>query len=424
MRKIFLTFIWLIVFSSVVNAADNSDKDFATEGTRLVCALSSLAAYSDDEGFLARSILDAHGWKIESIVSEKNNARVKAYLIGRKFPDEPNIKILVVAGTEDIQDVEVNFRMGGVELHKDVDDEIFVHKGFRDYADSTLAGGVAEYIIDELNKNPDETLYLTGHSLGGTVALMTAIRLADMGVDKNRMKVITFGALALGNKKLADAYEDKIDFTRIEVKGDVVRKIFEPFGYVQFGENVKYKPAKDVDHYEHKMTLYLDCAIRNYFDAGGFDFPVSNSQNKIDAPIYVAPIKFVEESFNSKDKKYIYGLIRMNLSARFSNVIFDEQNYYEVENADDVSNGVTRMIQTAKDAGCRYVFVQLISGERVRDAQDDERKVSVYEFLYDVEGTPIFMQTSGMSTKDFTLIEAAAFAHETLRKKFETSLQS
>ena len=82
------------------------------------------------------------------------------------------------------------------------------------------------------------------------------------------------------------------------------------------------------------------------------------------------------------------------------------------------------MIQNAKDAGCRYVFVQLISGERVRDAQDDECKVSVYEFLYDTEGMPIFMQTSGMSTKDFTLIEAAVFAHETLRKKFETSLQN
>ena len=420
MRKIILTFILLIIFSSVVNAAD---KNFETEEMRLMCALSSLAAYSDDQGYLARQILISRGWTVYNLTDKKNSVYVKAYLIGKKISDDKSAKILVITGTEDLKDVEVNFRLGGVTFHKDVSDGIFVHRGFRDYADASLSGGIAEYLIDELNSNPNETLYVTGHSLGGAVAMVTAARLSDMGIDKDRIKVITFGALAVGNKTFAKFYDDKIDLTRIEIKGDVVRKIFEPFGYVQFGDDVKYKPVKDSEQYEHKMTLYLDCAIRNYFDAGGFNFPEIISDNKIDTSVYVAPLKFLTETVNPKDQKYLQALIHNGLTARFTNVHFAEPNYIEVESVDEISNGVFRIIDDAQKAGCKYVLLQLISAERVRDATDNTRQVVLYEYLYAVDGTPIFMQTSGMPNKKVTLLEAAIFAQENLRSKLEEAVK-
>ena len=420
MRKIILSLIWLIIFSSAVNAAE---KNFETEEMRLVCALSSLAAYSDDEGYIARQKLISHGWTIYNLTDKKNSVHVKAYLIGKKFSDDRAVKILVITGTENIKDVEINFRMGGVTFHKDVNDGIFVHRGFRDYADAALSGGVSEYIIDDLNANPNTTLYLTGHSLGGAVAMVTAARLCDMGVDKDRVKVITFGALAVGNKTFAKFYEDKLDLTRIEVKGDVVRKIFEPFGYVQFGDEVKYKPVKDNEQYEHKMTLYLDCAIRNYFDAGGFDFPEIISDNKIDTPVYVAPLKFLTETVSANDQKYIYALIHTGLTSRFTNVHFSEQNYFEVESVDDIGKGLFTLIDAAQTSSCKYILMQLVSAERVRDATDSTRQVVLYEYLYKVDGTPIFMQTSGMTTKSVTLLEAATFAQENLRANLEKSLQ-
>ena len=404
MRKIILSLIWLIIFSSAVSAAE---KNFETEEIRLVCALSSLAAYSDDQGYLARQILNSRGWTIYNLTDKKNSVYVKAYLIGKKFSDDKPVKILVITGTEDLKDVEINFRMGGVTFHKDVSDGIFVHKGFRDYADAALSGGVAEYIIDDLNANPNTTLYVTGHGLGGAVAMVTAARLCDTGIDKDRIKVVTFGALAVGNKTFAKFYEDKLDLTRIEVKGDVVRKIFEPFGYVQFGDEIKYKPVKDNDQYEHKMTLYLDCAIRNYFDAGGFDFPEIISDNKIDSPVYVAPLKFLTETVSADNQKYIYALIHTGLTSRFTNVNFSEQNYFEVESVDDISKGLFALMPDAQKAGCKYILMQLVSAERVRDAT----------------GTPIFMQTSGMTTKNVTLLEAATFAQENLRANLEKSLQ-
>lgn len=423
MRKIFLTIMCLIIFSAVTFAKEiQTENDFETREIQLICALSSIAAYSNDESFLVRSNLSSRGWKVNPVTVDKNGVKTKGYLIGKTFHDGRTVKIFVISGTEELKDVEVDFKLGGVNLHEDTSDNILVHKGFRDYADAALADGVAEFLIDELKNNPNETLYLTGHNFGGAVAIVTAIRLSDMGVDKNRMQVLTFGALAVGNKNLADYYADKINLTRIEVKGDVVKKIFEPFGYVQFGDVVTWKTAKSADDYEHKMSMYLDCALRNYFDAEGFYFDDSIGENKIDIPIYVAPIKFVGENFSRKDEKYIYGILRTGLTARMSALTFDETNYIEVKDADEISKGIIPLIEPAKNFGCKYILVQLINAARVRDAQDNERLVMLYEILCDLNGTPIFMQTSGMSTKDLTLIEAAALAQENLHNKLDAEL--
>ena len=425
MRKIFITFMLMIIFSTVTYAKEiRTETEFERREIQLICAMSSLAAYSDDKSFLVRSNLSSRGWKIDALNFNKNGVKTKAYLIGKTFFDGRIVKILVISGTEDLRDVDVDFRLGGVNLHADKSDGIFVHKGFRDYADATLSEGVAEFLIDELKNNPNETLYLTGHSLGGSVAIVTAIRLNDMGVDKNRMQVVTFGALAVGNKALADNYADKINLTRMEVKGDVVKKKFAPFGYVQFGEVVTWKPAKSADDYEHKMTRYLDCALRNYFDAEGFTFDDGIGENKIDVPVYVAPIRFVKKNFATKDEKYIYSILRTGLTARLSALTFDETNYIEVNNADNISDGLTSIINSAKNSGCKYILVQLVNAARVREAQDNERQVMLYEFLYDLNGMPVMMQTSGMSTNELTLIEAVSFAQENLSKKLEKALLS
>ena len=423
MRKLFMTLISLVIFSSGVSAKDVlTETDFETREIQLICAMSSLAAYSNDNSYTVRSNLNSRGWNINAIKSDKNGVNVKAYVIDKTFHDGRTVKILVICGTEDLKDIEADFKFGGVTLHKDTSDGVFVHKGFRDYADATLADGLAEYIVEDLKNNPNETLYLTGHSLGGSVALVAALRLNDMGVDKNRMKVITFGALAVGNKALADAYENKIDLTRIEVKGDVVKKMFAPFGYVQFGNQVTWKPAKTANHHEHKVAMYLDCAIRNYFDAEGFTFSDAQFEGKIDTSIYVAPVRFVKKNFAPKDEKYIYGILRTGLTDKFNGLTFDETHYIEVKDADNISDDILPLIETAKNLNRACVLVQLVSCERVRDSREDEHNVMLYEFVYDLNGMPTFMQTSGMTTLDVTILEAVSLVQETLHKKFEKAV--
>ena len=62
--KIFL--IALVFMLTLTNAALANDELDASE-IRLICAICSMGAYSDDESYLMRSMLNERGWTIEKI---------------------------------------------------------------------------------------------------------------------------------------------------------------------------------------------------------------------------------------------------------------------------------------------------------------------------------------------------------------------
>ncbi len=298
MKKFF--FALMILFATTTCHAKEVDDLDAAE-LRLACAICSMGAYSDAESNFLRTTLITRGWQIETLSQKTNRADAKAYLVSRG-----DVKILAIAGTESLRDVEVDFRVGRVNLHDDTAlaaydkksaDKFFVHRGFRDYADVVLSDGLAERLKNSFDKNPNETLYLTGHSLGGAVAIVAGIRLIDSGVDNSRLKVITFGSPAVGSHKLAKNYDDKLDLTRVVMRGDVMKKSLRVLGYVQFGKTVEYRQHVTDNHTAHKMAAYLDCAIRDFCAAGGtFQH---EAQNKIDEPIYAAPIFLLKDSFHN-----------------------------------------------------------------------------------------------------------------------------
>ena len=425
MRKILAVFLCLIFFANVASAEENSD--FETARTDLICALTSMAAYSNDTNIFTRSILTSRGWDIFGLKTQNSRANVKAYLIGKSLDDGRKMKILVIAGTEDLKDVEVDFRVGRVGLLQDEvgADEIFVHRGFRDYTDTALSGGVKEYLLEELEKNPAETLYITGHSLGGAVALMTAVRLCDAGADMNRIKVITFGAPALGNKNFSDAYQDKINLRRIAISGDVIKKSLQVLGYVHFGNFVEYKAKESENHYSHSMALYLECALKNYYESGGFEkFIDFDDKNKIDTPIYVAPIKILKKSFSAEDEKYILPLLTDGLKSRLTNLTFAEPRFVEVKKAEQFSYDVAEFLKPAREANCKFILVQNLNAKAVKEARQREMRVTLDEMIFDSEGRLVSMQTAGPTTQDLTIIEAAAFAQESLRTNRENIFES
>ena len=92
MRRIFMTVISLVIFSAVtifsnaVSANENlTETDFETREIQLICAMSSLAAYSNDNSYIVRSNLNSRGWKINAITRGKNGVNVKAYVIDKTF---------------------------------------------------------------------------------------------------------------------------------------------------------------------------------------------------------------------------------------------------------------------------------------------------------------------------------------------------
>ena len=415
MKKFLIALLCLLFSANFASAEENSN--FDTEKIRLICAMTSMASYSSEESFLARNILVARGWNIIGLTTKNSRANAKAYIISKG-----NIKIFVITGTEDLKDVEVDFRVGKVALHEGEEvgeEKIFVHRGFRDYTDTALSDGVKEYLLDNLKKNPDEILYITGHSLGGAVALMAATRLSDAGADMDRVKVITFGAPAVGNKIFAEAYADKIDLTRIGISGDFIKKSLAALGYTQFGNFVKYK-AESENHFSHSMALYLDCAIKNYYDAGGFEnFPEADEKVSLDTPIYVAPIKILQKSFTTEEEKYILPLLTDGLKSRMTNLTFAEPRFSEVKKVAQFSYDVKEYLKPAREVGAKFILVQFLRAKVMKENRQREVQVTLDEMIFDSNGRLISMQTSGPTTKGLTVIEAACFAQENLRENRE-----
>ena len=422
MMKKFLAAI--IFFLTLMNSAAASDELDATE-IRLACAICSMGAYSDDESYLMRSMLNERGWTIEKISRKNNRADAKAYLVSKD-----DVKILAIAGTENLKDVEINFRVGRVHLNDDttlapnekkVGDKIFVHRGFRDYADVVLSDGLAERLKTSLEKNPRETLYITGHSLGGAVATIAAIRLTDSGVDKNQLKVISFGAPAVGSRALVKNYSDKLDVTRVVMSGDVIKKSLRALGYVHLGKILKYKQITTSDHAAHKMAVYLDCAIRDYLSAGGT--LRYEAQDKIDTPIYVAPILLVKGDFHSSDEQIILNALDDSLRNNFSaltfapvqSVKFKEKNIPEETFDDFVAEG--------KISGCKYILIRILRAKRIQDATTGEKKITLEEIIFDANGLPVSMQTSGATTAELTIFEAALTAQDNLKDNLRNLLR-
>ena len=411
MRKIILAL--LIIFSSygVSNAAE-----MESEREQLICALSSTAAYRGEIGELSKKFFEVRGWKIDKFENPSDKINVKIHFMSLKNSDGETTKIFFITGTEDLQDVGIDIKVKPVPLYDD-DNKILVHKGFKDYADAALSDGILEFIVEYIKNHPDEKIYITGHSLGGAVAMMIAVRMVDAGADMTNVKVLTFGAPAVGNKYFAEKYKDKINLTRMVMDSDIVDVSLDVFGYTHFGKVVDYKQVESSTQYAHAMSLYLDCALRKFYDAG----LKIDSQNKIESPVYIAPIRIVKKSFKPIDEKYIKTALIDGYAARLANVTFGEPNFTEIKKAADFSYNVKEYIDAAKNSGSKFIILPLIHSKPVRDAKQNTLRVLFEEIIFDANGHLLSMNTSGMTSKEITILGAAFFGQEFLRDDRENT---
>lgn len=105
-------------------------------------------------------------------------------------PIEGTDKVLIAcAGTEDIADWLTNFAF---LFNRDM-----VHRGFLDNAFRMMA-----LVLNKVDVN--QSLILTGHSLGGATAVLLGVMLKLWGF--NVEQIITFGCPRVGNKQFSDYY--------------------------------------------------------------------------------------------------------------------------------------------------------------------------------------------------------------------------
>lgn len=396
----------------------------------LLSSLVAMASYSDELSLLAREWLAETGWEFQSQTTATSLAQGRYHLVTKEMPDGHRAVLLAFPGTENAKDAKVDLRtrsvpFGGssVEEFRDVAQQDrhatsypLVHKGFDDYTMTALfhkpvdlAGSGAcetmgEHLAQELRAHPTEVLYLTGHSLGGAAAILTAARLSDMGVRPEQLRVITFGSPAVGNAAFARYYEKRMQLTRIVMDGDPVAAALQSLGtrYVQFGERVAWKQDRSSARFEHAMVVYLDRALRLYFseDEVGDGDMLESRPLAARGGIFVAVPQLDLDPLVAGDDTADIRILQGAWQARYApcTVQSDGQRGADM----DV------LIAEARAAQCRYAVRQHISVKRSRDEADTVRVV-LETSVYDAQGTFITVVSKSTTDRRMTPLEAVAY---------------
>ena len=254
-----------------------------------VAAAACIGAYSPENAPEFGYLRD-YGWKIVPHKVKKGKLEANFIVAKNKTRRGRDVYIVAFRGSASKSDWTVNLNTdkvpyGGRSLeefieyagHSEKDKTVpMVHKGFNDYVNTVLEtmvdtndDGIDEVLFNEILANTDTRVLLTGHSLGGAVATLLAERLVSMGIDKDRVPVITFGSPAIGNAAFAEVYGDKIDLRRITNNADPVPGSLQTFfgGYKQFGKHHKYNLSRKLSDFQHDMGMYFDYSMREYYAA-------------------------------------------------------------------------------------------------------------------------------------------------------------
>lgn len=396
----------------------------------LLSSLVAMASYSDELSLLAREWLAETGWEFQSQTTATSLAQGRYHLVTKEMPDGHRAVLLAFPGTENAKDAKVDLRtrsvpFGGssVEEFRDVAQQDrhatsypLVHKGFDDYTMTALfhepvdlAGSGAcetmgEHLAQELRAHPTAVLYLTGHSLGGAAAILTAARLSDMGVRPEQLRVITFGSPAVGNVAFARYYEKRMQLTRIVMDGDPVAAALQSLGtrYVQFGERVAWKQDRSSARFEHAMVVYLDRALRLYFsedEVGDGDMLESRSL-AARGGIFVAVPQLDLDPLVAGDDAADIRILQGAWQARYAPCT--------VQSDGQRSADMDVLIAEARAAQCRYAVRQHVSVKRSRDEADTVRVV-LETSVYDAQGTFITVVSKSTTDRRMTPLEAVAY---------------
>jgi len=351
--------------------------------------------------------LGEYGWKITPHVVDSGKVEA-TFMIGTntEIIGKNKIGILAFRGSNSQKDWEVNLNTSQVEFggtnvkefkkfaaKKDVGEGVpKVHKGFNEYVMTAfslkedIAGdNIQDDIVKKLKDNPDFTLLITGHSLGGAAATLFAERLVAMGIPKEQVPVVTFGAPAVGNKAFAEQYGDKINLIRVVTSLDPIPGSLQSFfgGYQQFGKVKTFKISNKYAAFQHPISLYFDLAMQNFYDvcdegvAAGYLHRLPSEIREGTEPL-VAII--VAEASKNPDMRFAPNIRRF---------VTDEYKYmlprYVVidKDADYYNNKdytYQKMISEAKAVGADYLIVLEVDMKRIR--QTDKWYVTLNQGIF------------------------------------------
>lgn len=404
-----LVFLLIIVVSAF---ASSPEQAFRQSEREYICSWISLASYPDRIGTVAQDELRQYGWDIKPMTEKNAQTDAKFTLAVKQDAAGKKTTIVAISGTSSMQDVKSDLNMHAIPFHEeDQGSQVvpLVHAGFNKYANTVLNHSYENKTIQEALQatvSQSNSLILTGHSLGGAVAVLIGARLLDSGLLPNQLQVLTFGAPAVGNSAFNTAYEKSLQLDRIVIQGDPVKNILQAvYGtYEQFNEKTQWKQNKNTQRFHHDMVVYVDAALRNYYDKKkayeaflGYKVPMDIIPEHT-SNLYVMPATFELDNAIASDKFYMIQAADDYLRYHIGGIIFGKTETVLLDDG----------IRRARQANCDYVLLRRYKGERMRDANYDFC-ISLEEEIYDVQGNFITSRQCMTHTTEMTPIEAVLY---------------
>lgn len=290
-RHIFVCLILSACLLFSFTVAATPAEDYRQAQLLYLTATASFAAYSGADGDIAMAVMRHVGWQLVPSVQSDAAAPSKFFFARKETPSLPVEYLVAIAGTATNKDIELDFKLGKVlfagktfaEFETNAQKKLefpakspMVHKGFHQYVQTVFGeeskvssdGKPGRKIVEMLFAQPERIIYLTGHSAGGAAATLLGARFISMGVRPDQLKVVSFGAPAIGNDKFAEKFSPDLDLIRVAVDGDPIPGLLKVFarGYRQFGREVRWQISGYTFDEKHYPSIYLDCAVKNYYD--------------------------------------------------------------------------------------------------------------------------------------------------------------
>ncbi|MDU2064585.1 MAG: lipase family protein [Sporomusaceae bacterium] len=410
-------------------------KNYIEAHETFIAAAACLAAYHDRYGSMAIKALEEEGWDIIPYEHKGKDADARFFLAKKQFPGETRpFYLIAVTGTENSADISVDLRWGKIpfapETYKTLNsnaakvenDEPLVHEGFYQYeqtAEKARFGqtlGAANDILQELKDHPDQKLFLVGHSLGGAVATLGGAQMIADGIQPSQIRVITFGAPAVGNEGFKRIIGSKLKLLRVTMQGDPIPTVLRdiPGGYVQFGRELHFDVPDYFFYSPHDITLYMDLALKRYFDAraqaavtAGRLYP--KQRTVAGSPlVYVASLRAALPEKLQSEQPYMVEMLQLEAS-RFLPSYF----LGEAASSDQAA------IIAAREAGCDYVLVTELVAKRSKD-NADTYDMTVEKRFYRVFDAKLLRQDMlSASTEKLTPLEVFFQTVKDVRGKYQ-----
>lgn len=408
--------------------------DYEESHTIFLAATACMAAYSDRVAGFSLEALHQDGWQIESYSKTGSKADAR-FLLARQQNNDESIYILAVVGTETFKDVLTDLLVDQVYFAGQTPEEFAtnaarrnmpdtvpkVHQGFNQFVQTALAAeghngknATKHQLTAMLLEHHAGQLYLVGHSMGGATVTLAGARLISMGVRPEQIKIITFGAPAVGNEAFRKKFEPLLDLTRIVTIGDPITEALQTLvgGYKQFGQQISWQVPESATVMPHEMTTYLDLAIKHYYQnrhqamqAGVIPVLADQTVPVANIPrVYVAPLQ--NHLSNHLQEEFFY----------MKEALLDEYRHDFPGYVIDTRSKDDDAFKQAAASGCQWVLKTEIQDHKIKNTPTGYY-ITLEQSVYSVAtGNIISMASYGRSTRTTTPLQALIHDSTNIRR--------